>query len=175
MSLYVLLPIATGVHTTKPAETLKNFFWYSGPLLPTFFPDLEPSSSCNLHRAYLHRIDLRTTLPTQRHAVPRGRTSVAVPILCSASVRDRGIGSSGFKGHHSLRQQLNPILAITRSPDHPILFRASVVGLFLICAFLRNLRRKGLSFSQSPDSSGLPRVSITEVTALIRNQLKIGY
>ena len=38
MALYVLLPIETGVNTTKPAETLKKFFSYSAHFLPMQFP-----------------------------------------------------------------------------------------------------------------------------------------
>jgi hypothetical protein len=62
-------------------------------------------------------------------------------------VRDRGIGSAGFKGL-TLGQQLNPSPSdqpITRSPDHQILLRVSVVDLFLICVF--SAQAAGFCFS----------------------------
>jgi hypothetical protein len=40
------------------------------------------------------------TAPTQRLAVPRGRTIIAAEVSCRASVRGRGIGSAGLKAYN---------------------------------------------------------------------------
>jgi hypothetical protein len=47
-----------------------------------------------------HRLHRLMTTPTQRPAVPRGRTVIAAEISSAASVRARGIGSAGLKDYN---------------------------------------------------------------------------
>jgi hypothetical protein len=89
VSLYRYLPIATGIHTTKPAETLKTIFGTVAFIANPFFPiwNLRHRATNVAHTriAVLLFVPghselnyLRATLPTQRHAVPRGLNLTSV-------------------------------------------------------------------------------------------------
>jgi len=59
------------------------------------------------------------TPPTQRPAVPKGRTVIAASAFVTVSVRGRGIGSAGLKDHNldGIQEGLPPQIAAQKNEE----------------------------------------------------------